>query len=153
MKIGTLRAIAQNIADSLGSGIGMLIGVYEMDVFGEAAGSPDGFIKVDFLSGKATHGVLSPSLAGAVEKYRAALPKLCAKHGASIEDFREITRYSVNRLNTRITVTIEDRTGHRAEEPVRLTAGIGQEQILGSRGELNAGMGNQLCDIRALSRR
>jgi hypothetical protein len=117
MKIGTLRAIAHNIADSLGSGIGMLIGAYEMDVFGEGARSPDGFIKVDFLSGKATHGVLSPSLAGAVEKYRAALPELCAKHGASIEDFRELSaRYSVDRFNTRITVTIEDRTGRRAED-------------------------------------
>lgn len=42
MKFDTLRSIGHNIADSLGSGIGLLIGVYEMDVFGEAAGAPDG---------------------------------------------------------------------------------------------------------------
>lgn len=35
MKFDTLRSIGHNIADSLGSGIGLLIGVYEMDVFGE----------------------------------------------------------------------------------------------------------------------
>jgi hypothetical protein len=120
MKIGTLRAIAHNIADSLGSGIGLLIGVYEMDVFGEAARSSDGFIEVDFLSGKATHGALSPSLAGAVEKYRAALPELCVKHGASIEDFRELSaRYSVDIFDRRMVVTIEDRTGRRAEDEYR----------------------------------
>jgi hypothetical protein len=117
MKIGTLRAIAHNIADSLGSGIGLLIGVYEMDVFGEAVRSSDRFIEVDFLSGKATHGALSPSLAGAVEKYRAALPELCVKHGASIAaDFRELSaRYSVDIFDRRLEVTIEDRTGRRAE--------------------------------------
>jgi hypothetical protein len=117
MRIGTLRAIAHNIADSLGSGIGLLIGVYEIDVFGEAARNPGGFIKVDFLAGKATHGVLSPSLAAVVEKYRAALPELCVKHGASTEDFRELSAcYSGDTFNTRIRVAIEDRNGRRAED-------------------------------------
>lgn len=54
-KIGTLRAIAHNIVDLLGTGIDLLIGVYEMDIFGEASKSPDGFIRVDFLTGEVTY--------------------------------------------------------------------------------------------------
>jgi hypothetical protein len=115
MKIGTLRAIAHNVADSLGSGIGLLIGVYEADVFGEAARAAEGFIGVDFLMGRATDGVVSSSLARAIAKYREALPDLCAKHGASVEDFRELSaRYSIDTFNRRITVTVEDRGGRRA---------------------------------------
>jgi hypothetical protein len=117
MKFGTLKAIAHNIADSLGSGIGMLIGVYELDIFGEAVRTPDGFIVVDFLTGKATHGVVSSSLADAIAKYRVVLPDLCAKHGASIDDFRELSaRYSGAGLTNRITVTIADRSGRRSDD-------------------------------------
>ena len=52
MKIGTLRAIAHNIADSLGSGCGLLIGVYDMNVYGEANKSPGGVIAIDFLAAR-----------------------------------------------------------------------------------------------------
>jgi len=112
MKIGTLRAIAHNIADSLGSGIGMLIGVYEMNVFGEAKKSPGGVITIDFLAAKATHGKVSPAMAAAIAKYRKALPNLCARHGASIEDFKSLTaRYSTDSFNRRIVVRVRDRVG------------------------------------------
>ena len=77
MKIGILRAIAHNVADSLGSGIGPLIGVYEMDVFGEAKRSPSRSINIDFLKGKATGARISSVLAAAVTKYHKVLPKLC----------------------------------------------------------------------------
>jgi hypothetical protein len=59
MKFGTLISIGHNIADSLASGIGMMIGVYEMDVFSEAAATPEGFIEVDFLTGRSTGGNVS----------------------------------------------------------------------------------------------
>ena len=36
MKFDELRSIGHNIADSLASGIGLLIGYYQMDIFGEA---------------------------------------------------------------------------------------------------------------------
>jgi len=112
MKIGTLRAIAHNIADSLGSGVGMLIGVYGMNVFGEARKSPRGTICVDFLMGKATSGRVSPGLAAAIAKYRFALPTLCAKHGASIEDFKSLmARYSLGTSERRIVVTVRNRIG------------------------------------------
>jgi hypothetical protein len=64
MKIGTLRAIAHNVADSLGSGIGLLIGVYEMDVFGEAKKCPGGIIGIDFLAAKATQGKIFRTVLG-----------------------------------------------------------------------------------------
>src|SRR6185312_12515338 len=112
MKIGLLRAIAHNIADSLGSSIGLLIGVYGMNVFGEAKRSPGGVVCIDFLAGKATKGKISPALKAAIVKYRTALPNLCAKHGATIEDFKTLTvTYSTDRLNQRIAVMVRDRLG------------------------------------------
>ena len=51
MKFNELKSIGHNIADSLASGIGLLTGDYDFDVFGEAAGSPEGFILVDLLTG------------------------------------------------------------------------------------------------------
>jgi hypothetical protein len=101
MKIGILRAIAHNVADSLGSGCGLLIGVYEMNVYGEAKKSPGQVIAIDFLAAEAIEGRASPMLASAIKKYRKALPMLCTKHGASIEDFK--TR--------RLVVTVRDRVG------------------------------------------
>jgi hypothetical protein len=112
MKIGTLRAIAHNVADSLGSGIGLLIGVYEMDVFVEAQKSPGGVIGVDFLAGKVTRGEVSPALSAAIAKYRKVLPTLCAKHGASIDDFKMLAAsYSTDTINRRTIVRIRDRIG------------------------------------------
>jgi len=110
MKIGVLRAIAHNIADSLGSGIGLLIGVYEMDVFGEAKKSPGGVIVVDFLTGKAAKGRVSAGLKRALAKYRDVLPELCARHGASIDDFKTLTAH-YSTVNRRILVTVRDRIG------------------------------------------
>lgn len=112
MKIGTLRAIAHNVADSLGSGIGMLIALYDMNVFGEAKTSAGGVICIDFLAAKATKGNVSLPLRTAIVKYRKALPNLCGKHGVSIDDFKTlIASYSTERCNRRIVVTIRDRLG------------------------------------------
>jgi hypothetical protein len=112
MKIGTLRAIAHNIADSLGSDLGVLAGVYYVNVFGQARRSPGEVVSIDFLAAKATKGRISPALKTAIAKYRKALPNLCAKHGASVEDFKTLTAsYSTETLDRRIVVTIRDRLG------------------------------------------
>ena len=112
MKIGTLRSIAHNIADSLGGGCGILIGVYEMNVFGEAKRSAGGVITIDFLAARATQGRASRALLSAIVKYRKALPVLCAKQGASIEDFKMLTaRYSGDVFNRLTVVTVRDRLG------------------------------------------
>ena len=110
MKIGVLRSIAHNVADSVGSGIGLLIGVYEMDVFGEAKKSPGGVIGVDFLNGEAAQGKVSRGMKRAIAKYRDVLPMLCNKHGASIDDFKKLTAH-YSPANRRIVVTIQDRIG------------------------------------------
>jgi|SRR5262245_7434676 len=115
MKFDELRSIGHNIADSLASGIGLLIGVYEMDIFGEARRSPERCIVVDFLSGEVTRGRASPSLAHAIALYGDALPALCKKHGTSRAMFRELTaRYSVDIYGSRFAVTVEDHQGRRA---------------------------------------
>lgn len=93
----------------------MLIGVYEMDVYGEASRSPEGFITVDFLSGTTMGGKPSPYLARAIALYRDALVGLCEKHGASPSAFRELTaRYSVDTYDRRFLVTVADHQGHRS---------------------------------------
>ena len=91
MKFRELRSIGHNIADSLADGNGLLIGVYGMDVFGEAKQSTDGFIEVDFLTGSSSGGKPSPSLARAFELYSKALPSFCEKHGASSAAFRQLS--------------------------------------------------------------
>lgn len=117
MKFDELRAIGHNIADSLASGIGLLIGYYQMDIFGEAGRSPEGFITVDFLTGTCPVGTPSQSLARAIALYKDALSDLCTRHGTSISAFRELTaRYSVDAYGTRFIVTTEDQQGHRSTD-------------------------------------
>jgi hypothetical protein len=115
MKHAQLRSVAHNIADSLACGVGLMIGVYEMDVFGEAARSPGGAIVVDFLAGSVVEGDASPDLRDAVALYRDALAGLCARHGGSIDEFRELkVRYWSVHTGRRFAVTVEDASGRRS---------------------------------------
>lgn len=116
MKFGELRSIGHNIADSLASGIGLLIGVYQMDIFVEASGSPEGFITVDFLAGTTDGGKPSKSLAKAVSLYRDALIKLCERHGVDALSVKTLTaRYGVDAVyGGHYTVTVEDQKGRRS---------------------------------------
>jgi len=115
MKFSTLKSIAHNIADSLGSGIGLMIGIYEMHIFEEAAASPQGFIEVDFLTGETSGGAPSDELARAVRLYSEALPDLCQRQGACLSDFRVLkARFSGRPRSEGFTVTVEDQHGHRA---------------------------------------
>lgn len=115
MKHAQLRSIAHNIANSLACGMGFMIGVYEMDVFGEAAGSAGGAITVDFLAGTVVEGDPSWSLRGAVAMYRDALSGLCTRHGGSIDDFRQLeVRYWSIPTGRRFAVTVEDASGRRS---------------------------------------
>jgi len=111
MKHRVLTSVAHNVADSLASGIGMMIGIYEMDVFGEAARSREGFIEVDFLTGRTAGGKPSRKLERAIELYVKALPQLCERQGVSISDFRSLTvRYDRGSARS-FVVQIEDRRG------------------------------------------
>ncbi|GAB4039182.1 hypothetical protein [Spirosoma gilvum] len=76
MKQGLLRCIAHNIADSLASGIGLLIGLCHTDVYGEAGRSSEEFMNVDFLTGTTISGRPFALLAKSIRCYRDALPDL-----------------------------------------------------------------------------
>jgi hypothetical protein len=80
MKLGILKSLGHNIADSLASDIGLMIGHYAMDVFAEASGEPEGFVVVNFLAGTASGNSISADFRKAVAAYRDALPDLCSKH-------------------------------------------------------------------------
>jgi hypothetical protein len=118
MKFGTLKSIGHNIADSLASGIGLMIGVYEMDVFGEAAAAPEGFIEVDFLTGEASGAKPSAELARALKLYAQALPDLCRRQGVEPSDFHHLSaRFSsLSPMFKRFTVTVEDSQGRRSTD-------------------------------------
>jgi hypothetical protein len=115
MKHTELRALVHNVADSLASGIGLMIGYYEMDVYGEAQRSPTGVITVDFLKGTVIEGDPSPSLVKAVSLYRDALANQCLKAGASIDDFVEAkARFWPDLLSGRFSVTVAGKDGRRS---------------------------------------
>jgi hypothetical protein len=115
MKHAELRAIVHNVGDSLASGVSLLIGFYEIDVFGEASQSRDGSLTIDLLAGRVTEGSASSSLAEAVTLYRDALAKLCAQAGGSISELAEAqVRYWSDPLGRRFAVTIQDRSGRRS---------------------------------------
>jgi hypothetical protein len=116
MKHRVLTSIAHNIADSLGGGMGFMIGVYQMDVFGEAAAGPEGFIEIDLLTGVMSGVMPSASLARAVRLYRDALPDLCRRHGGDVADFARLAvRYSGAPTRTLI-VEVTDRSGKTSRD-------------------------------------
>ena len=118
MKHGPLRAIGHNIADSLASGIGLMIGVYETDVFAEAAAEDDGFVVVDFITGTTSGTNISDGFRGAVRRYKDELPALCAKHGVNPSLIARIeARYGADPVYGRhFTVVIEDASGRRSSD-------------------------------------
>ncbi len=90
-KFGELRAIGHNIADSMASGMGFMIGVYTMNVYAEVAAAPEGYIDVDFLTGRVSGGSVTKSFMDAVKKYQLELPCLCQRHGIEMANFRKLT--------------------------------------------------------------
>jgi hypothetical protein len=114
LKFDELRSIAHNIAESFASG-GILVlptSFGTIHVFTEARRSPEGYIVIDFLSGRSAGARPSPSLAQAIEFYGDALADLCGRHGTSPSAFRELTaRYSVDKRAKRFVVTTADHHG------------------------------------------
>ncbi len=112
-KNGVLRAIGHNMADSMASGCGLLVGVWSMNVFAEAARSSNGHIIVDFLNGEILAGDASVNLQKAAKRYSEALPDFCTKHGAQIAEFQRLEARVGLHLNRRprFIVTIDDRLG------------------------------------------
>jgi hypothetical protein len=120
MKHDNLRSIAHNIVDSLASGCGLLIGVYEMDIFREVAMSKEKFMTVDFLSGTTEGATPSTSLADAIKLYSKTLPELCEKQGSLVSDFESLTaRFSYDKHGNHVSVTIKDKRGRESTDEYR----------------------------------
>ncbi|MCV3766663.1 hypothetical protein [Rhizobium sp. TRM95796] len=119
-KLAHLTSIAHNLADSLSSGCGFMIGMYDMDIHGEAAASKEGFIDVDFLSGETAGGRVSASLAAAIERYREELPELCRRHKVDVADFGALkVRFGGAGLDRYCVVTVKDRRGRSSVDEYR----------------------------------
>lgn len=117
MKHAVLTSVAHNIGTSLASGCGLMVGVYEMNVFGEAACSPEGFIEVDFLTGDTSGATPSVSLGRAIRLYVDALPELCKRHGCSLTDFERLTvKYLGKVARPQFVVEITDRNGQTSAD-------------------------------------
>ena len=115
MKHRQLQAIAHNLADSIASGCSLLIGSYVLDVFGDAARSEGGAVRIDFLNGKVVEGEASLELSDTVARAPEALARLCSGCGASPAAFRELTaRFWSDYSGKRFDVTVEDSAGRRS---------------------------------------
>jgi hypothetical protein len=115
-KLGTLKAIGHNFADSFASGIGLLIGYYAMDVFAEASASEEGHLIVDFLDGTTSGSPASESLQQAVRLYSDVLPEFCARHDFDLKDIRVLrARFGTDAVyGPHFTVTVENAPGRRS---------------------------------------
>lgn len=118
MKLGELKSLGHNLADSFASGIGLLVGVYEMNVFAEAAASDSGFVEVNFLDASATGSPISKNLQGAITSYRDALPDLCKKHSIDPHQIKTLTaRFGSDQVyGPHFTVTVESIDGRSSTD-------------------------------------
>jgi hypothetical protein len=113
MKLGELKSLGHNLADSFASGVGLLIGVYETNVFAEAAASGAGFVEVNFLDASSTGSPISDTLQGAINSYQDALPGLCEKHNIDLNQVKKLTaRFGSDAVyGPHFTVTVESVDG------------------------------------------
>ncbi|MBC2729828.1 hypothetical protein [Thiobacillus sp.] len=118
MKLGELKSLGHNLADSFASGIGLLVGVYAMDVFAEAAASDPGYIEVNFIDASATGSVISATLQGAIESYSNALPELCKKHSIDPSQIKAlIARFGTDSVyGPHFTVSVESIDGRSSTD-------------------------------------
>jgi hypothetical protein len=124
MKHGALRAIGHNLADSLASGLCLVIGYFATDVYREAAQSEGGALTVDFLGGRVVEGTASPSLAEAVRQFRDALPDFCCVNSVSLGEVPELTaRFTSDAVSRGYTVTAEEGAGRRSVTEYQGTPG------------------------------
>jgi hypothetical protein len=118
MKLGELKSLGHNLADSFASGIGLLVGVYEMDVFAEAAASDPGYIEVNFIDTSTTGSAISTTLQGAIKSYSNALPELCKKHSIDPSQIKTlIARFGTDPVyGPHFTVSVESIDGRSSTD-------------------------------------
>lgn len=118
MKLGELKSLGHNLADSFASGTGLLVGYYEMNVFAEAAASNPGFIEINFLNARVAGSPISQSLQGAINCYRDAVPDLCYKHSIDFNQIKTLTtRFGSDKVyGPYFTVTVESLDGRSSTD-------------------------------------
>ena len=116
MKIGELKSLGHNIADSLSSGVCLMVGLYDVDIYRAASSSRSGYIDVDFITGASTCGIFSFKVRKAIKLYAKALPDLCHRHGLDLSEIKLLTaRFGTDPiLEPNFTVTIETSDGRRS---------------------------------------
>lgn len=116
MKIGELRSFGHNVADSLSSGICFMIGMYDVDIYGEASSSPEGHVIVDFMTGSTSGSPISAHLRRALDLYSKALPELCKRHGLDLSEIKVLSaRFGTDSIAGRhFAVTVEASDGRRS---------------------------------------
>jgi hypothetical protein len=118
MKIGELTSFGHNVADSVASGMCFMVGTYFVDVFGEAAASPEGHILVDFVTGCTSGSAVSDSLAAAIRRCAEMLPELAARHGLDASEIKTLqARFGTDPVaGPHFRVTVEATDGRRSED-------------------------------------
>lgn len=118
MKLGELRSFGHNLADSLSSGMCLMIGIYVVDIYKEAAASPQGHIVVDFLTGQTTGSPISSALRGAVQRYAEDLPRLCNGHGIDRSEIKRLSaRFGTDKVaGPHFSVIVESTDGRQSTD-------------------------------------
>lgn len=116
MKRGQLRSIAHSLADSIASGISLMTGSYELDLYGDAAKSPGGELSVDLLNGIVVKGTPSSELSTAISRLSAHFDRLCQSAGSSRNDCHAaIAHFHSMPTSSGFTLVIEDSAGQVTE--------------------------------------
>lgn len=116
MKRGQLRSIAHSLADSIAGGISLMTGFYELDLYGDAAKSPDGKLSVDLLNGHVIEGIASPELCTAISRLSLHFDRLCQTAGITRGDCHVANAHFYATPTRRgFTLEIEDGTGRVTE--------------------------------------
>lgn len=136
MKHAKLQAIVHNVADSLGSGISLMTGFYDLDVYTDAGNSPTKTLRLDLLGGVVMEGEARANLVAALQRVPGALLEQCKKAGVSREDFRRAeVVFRVDTVEPGFTILVEDRSG-RLTETDYLGAPAKREKVLDAYGRV-----------------
>lgn len=116
MKHGHLRSVAHSIADSLASGISLMTGFYDLNVYDDAMRSDDGTLTVDLLNGKVIKGAPSSDLASAILRLPAEFDRLCRAKGFERHDCRSaLAHFHTSQTAQGFTLIVEDNFGKITE--------------------------------------
>ena len=116
MKHAKMQAIVHNVADSLGSGISLMTGYYDLDVYKDAHNSPGKTLRLDLLGGVVMEGEARDNLIAALQRVPEALAAQCAKAGISWDDFhRAEVVFRIGKVGPGFTILVEDRAGKLTE--------------------------------------